>query len=86
MVIRETLWLAAAGIAIGVPAILELSPILNHALAPAYRESFVFGMQPNDPIPIALAALMLAMVGFLAGYLPARRAAHVDPMTALRHD
>jgi predicted permease len=86
MVLRETLLLAVAGIAIGVPAILALSPILNHALAPAYRESFVFGMTPNDPMPIALAVLMLATVGFLAGYLPARRAAQVHPMTALRHD
>jgi ABC-type antimicrobial peptide transport system permease subunit len=86
MVLRETLLLAAAGIAIGVPAILALSPILNHALAPAYRESFAYGMKPNDSATIALAVLMLAAVGFLAGYLPARRAARVDPMTALRHD
>jgi predicted permease len=86
MVLRETLLLAVAGIVIGVPAILTLSPILNHALAPAYRESFAYGMQPNDPMTIALAVLILAAVGVLAGYLPARRAARVDPMTALRHD
>lgn len=86
MILRETLMLAAAGIAVGVPAILALSPILNHALAPPYRESFAYGMQPSDPTTIAVAALMLAAVGFLAGYLPARRAAQVDPMTALRHD
>jgi predicted permease len=86
MVLRETLLLAAAGIAIGVPAILALSPILNHALAPSSRESFAYGMKPNDPMTIALAVLTLAVVGFLAGYLPARRAARVDPMTALRHD
>ncbi len=86
MVLRETLLLAVAGIAIGVPAILALSPILNHALAPPYRESFAYGMKPKDPMTIVLAVLMLAAVGFLAGYLPARRAARVDPMTALRHD
>ncbi len=86
MVLRETLLLAAAGIAIGVPAILALSPILNHVLAPSYRESFAYGMKPNDPMTIALAVLTLAAVGFLAGFLPARRAARVDPMTALRHD
>lgn len=86
MVVRETLLLAVAGIVIGVPAILALSPILNHALAPAYRDSFAYGMKPNDPMTIAVAVLMLAAVGLLAGYLPARRAARVDPMTALRHD
>jgi ABC-type antimicrobial peptide transport system permease subunit len=86
MVLRETLTLAAAGIAIGVPAILALSPILNHALAPSYGESFAYGMKPNDPMTIALAVLTLVAVGFLAGYIPARRAARVDPMTALRHD
>ena len=86
MVLRETLvWLRRVS-SMGVPAILALSPILNHALAPAYRESFAYGMEPNDPMTIALAVLMLAAVGLLAGYLPARRAARVDPMTALRHD
>jgi ABC-type antimicrobial peptide transport system permease subunit len=43
-------------------------------------------MNPNDPATIALAALVLAAVAFLGGYLPAQRAARVDPMTALRHD
>jgi ABC-type antimicrobial peptide transport system permease subunit len=86
MVLRETLMLAVSGILIGVPAILALSPILNHAIAPPYRESFAYGMKPNDPMTIVLAVLMLACVGVVAGYLPARRAARVDPMTALRHD
>jgi predicted permease len=86
MVLRETLALAAAGIAIGIPAILALSPILNHALAPPYGEGFAYGVKPNDPTTIALAVLMLAGVEFLAGYLPARRATRIDPMTALRHD
>jgi predicted permease len=86
MVLRETLTLAAAGVAIGVPGILALSPILNHVLAPSYGESFAYGLKSNDPMTIALAVLVLAAVGFLAGYLPARRAARVDPLTALRHE
>jgi ABC-type antimicrobial peptide transport system permease subunit len=86
MVLRETLLLAAAGVAIGVPAVLALSPVLDHTLAPAYGKSFAYGMNPNDPFTIILAVLTLAAVGFLAGYLPAQRAARVDPMTALRHD
>ena len=43
-------------------------------------------MKPDDPLAIALAVLVLVAVGAMAGYLPARRAARVDPMTALRHD
>ena len=74
MVLRDTLSLAAAGIAIGVPAVLGLSPVLDHFLAPGWRNSFAYGLKPNDPLIIAAAALMLASVGLLAGYLPARRA------------
>jgi ABC-type antimicrobial peptide transport system permease subunit len=86
MVLRETLILAAAGIAVGVPAILALSPLVNRALAPPFRKGFAYGMQPNDPVIIVLAVLALACAGVLAAYLPARRAARVDPMIALRHD
>jgi predicted permease len=86
MVLRETLALAAAGVAIGVPAVLALSPVLDHVLAPAWMDSFAYGLRPNDPATIAAAVLALAAVGFVAGYFPARRAARVDPMTALRHD
>jgi predicted permease len=86
MVLRETLLLAALGIGIGVPAVLGLSPIADHFLAPGWTGSFLYGMKPNDPFPIAVAVLMLAAAGFIAGYFPARRAARVDPMTALRHD
>ncbi len=86
MVLRETLALASAGVAIGVPAVLALTPVLDHVLAPAWRESFAYGMKPNDPLTIAMAVTVLAGVGALAGYLPARRAARVDPMTALRHE
>jgi predicted permease len=86
MVLRETLALAAAGVTIGVPAVLALSPILDHVLAPGWRDSFAYGLKPNDPLTIAAAVVVLAVAGCAAGYLPARRAARVDPMTALRHD
>jgi ABC-type antimicrobial peptide transport system permease subunit len=86
MVLRETLVLAAAGVAIGVPGALALSPILDHVLAPAWRETYAFGTKPNDPSIIAAAVLTLAIAGALAGYLPARRASHIDPMVALRHE
>jgi predicted permease len=86
MVLRETMSLAAVGIAIGIPGVLSVAPILNHSLAARYTDNFLHGLKPNDPHTIVAAVLTLAVVGGLAGYLPALRAAHVDPMTALRHD
>jgi predicted permease len=86
MVLRETLVLAAAGVAMGIPAVLALSPVLDRILAPAWIDKFVYGTKPNDPATIAAAVLVLAVAGLAAGYFPARRAARVDPMTALRHD
>jgi predicted permease len=86
MVLRETLVLAAAGVAMGIPAVLALSPLLDRVLAPAWIDNFMYGAKPNDPATIAAAGLVLAAAGFTAGYFPARRAARVDPMTALRHE
>ena len=77
MVLRETMLLAAAGLVIGVPAALFLS---------RFTQSFLYGLKPNDPSTLAAAVAMLTAAGALAGYLPARRAARVDPLTALRHE
>jgi ABC-type antimicrobial peptide transport system permease subunit len=86
IVLRETLVLGACGVAIGVPAVLAGSPLLDHFLAPGWRNSFAFGLKANDPVIIFVAALLLASAGLLASYLPARRAARIDPMAALRHE
>ncbi len=85
LVLRETLALAALGLALAVPAVLALGPVLNHLLSPGWGQGYAFGAKPGDPLLLACAVLLLGSVAFLAGYFPARRAASVDPMTSLRH-
>ena len=86
MVLRDTLLLAVAGIAIGIPAAFSLTRILDRALAPAWADSFAYGLKPNDPSTIAAAVLVLIVVGAATGYFPARRASRVDPAISLRNE
>jgi putative ABC transport system permease protein len=69
--------LVLAGLAIGVAASLASSRLLRSQL---------FGVQPGDPAAYVAVTGLLALVAFLACYIPARRAAGVDPMVALRQD
>jgi len=75
MVIREGARLTVAGTALGVAGALALARVLSRLL---------FGVAPTDPASFAVAAGCVLIVILLATYRPARRAARVDPVVALR--
>jgi len=77
MVLRESLWMACAGLMVGLPAALGLGRLIA---------SYLYGIEPHDPSTLIGAAVLLAAVCVAAGYLPARRAACVNPIRALRHE
>jgi predicted permease len=77
LVLREALTLVVIGLVIGV---------LTSLVVTKTAASLLYELKPNDPLTIALATLLLAAVAALAGYVPARRAARVDPMVALREE
>jgi ABC-type antimicrobial peptide transport system permease subunit len=76
MVARQGLGMALLGTAIGIPLALATSYSMRSAL---------YGVSPADPTALSGTALLLIAVAWLASYIPALRAARVDPMAALRH-
>jgi ABC-type antimicrobial peptide transport system permease subunit len=77
MVLREVAILIGAGLVIGMGVAIGTTRFVS---------SFLYGMKANDPWTLSLAAVVLAVVAALAGFLPARRASRLDPMTALRDE
>jgi macrolide transport system ATP-binding/permease protein len=77
IVLREVFLLAAIGLAISFPVALATSKFIR---------SFLFGIKPNDPAALAFAVIILLVAALLAGGMPAKRAASIEPMTALRHE
>ena len=74
-VIRSALLTAVIGIAIGLAGSLALSRLLASSL---------FGVQPTDPATLVAVSAVVLLVALLASYVPARRAAAIDPVSALR--
>ena len=68
------------------PAGLARLECLRRFAASKLVQSFLFGMKPNDPLALTLAVAILLSAVLLAGYVPARQASRIDPMTALRHE
>ncbi len=77
MILRESTWLSIAGIVAGVGTALFLTRLVK---------SMLYGIQPNDPLTISCGVLLLLAVALAASWIPARRAARVQPMDALRHE
>lgn len=76
-VMREVGSLVAAGVALGLP----FAYILGR-----FVETQFYGLNAHDPLVLIAASLLIGAVAFLAGLLPARRAAQVEPVRALRHE
>jgi ABC-type antimicrobial peptide transport system permease subunit len=77
LVLREGARPVAAGVATGLLAAAAAARLLSFA---------IFGVRPLDPLSFGGAAAILTVIALIAIWLPARRAARVDPMVALRHE
>jgi putative ABC transport system permease protein len=77
LIIGEGMKLAVVGCAIGLATSLALTRVM---------QALLFGVSATDPLPIVASGFLLLAVALLACWLPARRAARVDPMMALRYE
>jgi predicted permease len=73
--VRQVAWLTAAGLALGIPLALGAGRLVS---------AFLFGVSPDDAVSIGAAAFVLVLVSLAACVVPARRAATLDPLVALR--
>lgn len=77
LVVREAILLVGVGLAIGIPLSLASARLLH---------SYLFGLKGTDPGSLLAVVLVLGTVAAIAGFIPARRAAAIDPMRALREE
>ncbi len=77
LVMRESMVLVVVGVIIGVAVAMGAGRLVS---------TLLFGLAATDALTIAAAVVVMVSVSALAGFLPARRAARIDPMVALRYD
>ena len=77
LVLGQSLRLVLSGLTLGVLVSLALTQLIS---------GFLYGVTGTDPLTFLFVGILLTVVALLAGYLPARRAASVDPLVALRHE
>ncbi len=77
LVLREAMVLVAIGLVIGIPLAMAGTRVLH---------SFLFGLKSTDPLSLMAVVFLLGIVAAIAGFIPARRAAGIDPMVALRYE
>jgi ABC-type antimicrobial peptide transport system permease subunit len=77
LVVRQGMALAFSGVVIGLTAAFLLTRLIR---------SLLFGVETTDPITFAGISLLLAMIALLASYIPAQRAARIDPLISLRSE
>lgn len=76
-ILREALLLAVVGLAVGVPVALGLARLIASQL---------YGVAPTDPVTLIGCSVLLIAVALVSAWIPARRAAKIDPMQALRYE
>jgi len=77
MVLKEVVWMCVIGLCVGLPAAVGLARLVRFEL---------YGVGPTDPLTLVGSVVLLLCVSLAAGFLPARRAATIDPMEALHYE
>jgi ABC-type antimicrobial peptide transport system permease subunit len=77
MVLRGAFWQIGLGLGLGIPLALLAGKLMKDQL---------FGVKPGDPVMLAAATVLLIVAALVASVVPARHAAGVDPMEALRNE
>ncbi len=77
LVLRQAMILSLVGVVIGAAASFLATPLLTR---------YLYGGKPHDALTLAVVSLLLIGVTLFASYVPARRAARIDPMETLRHE